>query len=149
MTAPTDNGVAPRKTLAQQIDRLDGILDGLDEALNGAVADAVREAVGPIVLEAMQRAIAETLASPEMIRLALEKQPTLSRPMTVPLPTRVPGIVMNGVCPGPLEEVMQSSSAATRDLDQASAWALGKWRRGQALALAGWGCIAAFCFGAR
>jgi hypothetical protein len=35
------NGKAERKSLAQQIDRLDLILDGLADGLNEAVADAV------------------------------------------------------------------------------------------------------------
>src|SRR5215472_1071233 len=35
----------PRKTLASQLDHLDGILDGLDAALAGAVQEAVEQAV--------------------------------------------------------------------------------------------------------
>ena len=41
MTTATKNG-APRKQLSDQIDRLDGVIDALDEGLKGAVADAVR-----------------------------------------------------------------------------------------------------------
>src|SRR5262245_58572443 len=61
----------PRKTLSSQIDRLDGILDGLAEALNGAVADAVREAVGEAVREAVSATVREVLASPALLRAAL------------------------------------------------------------------------------
>ena len=43
MTSATLNGNGQsRKNLSSQIDRLDGILDGLAEALNESVADAVR-----------------------------------------------------------------------------------------------------------
>jgi hypothetical protein len=147
MTAPTDNGTAPRKTLAQQIDRLDGILDGLDAALHGAVADAVREAVGPIVLEAVQLAVAETLSSPEAIRAALKQSPALSRPVTLPLRRRAPSAAVNGACLGPLDEAIQAAIESSRDLRRASLWALSQCRRGCDLALAGWGCFATFCFG--
>ena len=57
------NGPA-RKTLASQLDRLDGILDGLSEGLNDAVASAVREAVGLAVHEAVQAVLAELLTNP-------------------------------------------------------------------------------------
>src|SRR5258706_15071795 len=49
MTAPMMNGTQQRKSLSQQLDRLDSILDGLADSLNGAVADAVRDAVGQAV----------------------------------------------------------------------------------------------------
>ena len=39
-TMRTNSNVQPRKTLASQLDRLDGILDGLDAALAGAVQEA-------------------------------------------------------------------------------------------------------------
>ena len=38
-----------RKSLAEQLDRLDLILDGLADGLNEAVATAVKEAVGVAV----------------------------------------------------------------------------------------------------
>lgn len=44
MTATMMANGKTRKTLADQLDRLDRILDGLAEALNEAVADAVRSA---------------------------------------------------------------------------------------------------------
>ena len=55
-----------RKTLAEQLDRLDRILDGLAEALNEAVADAVREAVGAAVREAVQATVQEVLTNPAL-----------------------------------------------------------------------------------
>jgi hypothetical protein len=55
------NGRVQRKSLASQLDRLDGILDGLAEALQGAVADAVKDAVGPLVREAVREAVVATV----------------------------------------------------------------------------------------
>lgn len=40
-TTRTNLNDQPRKTLASQLDRLDGILDGLDTALAGAVPAAM------------------------------------------------------------------------------------------------------------
>jgi hypothetical protein len=51
-----------KKTLAFQLDRLDTILDGLAEALNGAVADAVKATVGDAAKEAVKVALDEALA---------------------------------------------------------------------------------------
>jgi hypothetical protein len=67
MTAPMMNGTQ-RKSLSQQLDRLDSILDGLAESLNGAVADAVRDAVGQAVSVAVQEAVRQVLAQPELVR---------------------------------------------------------------------------------
>src|SRR6516165_4171085 len=55
-----------RKTLASQLDRLDGILDGLSEGLSDAVASAVREAVGLAVQEAVQAVLTEVLTNPAL-----------------------------------------------------------------------------------
>jgi hypothetical protein len=55
-----------RKSLSEQIDRLDKILDGLAEALNGAVADAVTQAVSLAVKEAVQTVLTEVLANPDL-----------------------------------------------------------------------------------
>ena len=55
-----------RKTLAGQLDRLDGILDGLADGLNEAVASAVKEAVGAAVTEAVQAVLAEVLTNPAL-----------------------------------------------------------------------------------
>jgi hypothetical protein len=64
------NGRMPRKSLASQLDRLDSILDGLAEALQGAVADAVREALAPAVGVAVRESalavVQAVLANPEL-----------------------------------------------------------------------------------
>jgi hypothetical protein len=63
MTTTNVNGRV-RKSLAEQIDRLDQILDGLAEGLNEAVALAVKEAIGLAVKEAVQAVLAEVLTNP-------------------------------------------------------------------------------------
>jgi hypothetical protein len=65
-----DDGRA-RKSLAEQIDRLDAILDGLGDALTEAVAAAVSQAVGRAVKEAVQAVMAEVLANPAVRGQAL------------------------------------------------------------------------------
>jgi hypothetical protein len=66
MTTTTTNGRA-RKSLAEQIDRLDQVLDGLAESLNEAVATAVKEAVGVAVKEAVQAVLTEVLTNPAIL----------------------------------------------------------------------------------
>jgi hypothetical protein len=62
----TLNGRPPvqRRQLADQLDRLDRILDGLADALNDAVADAARIAARAAVLEALAAADRRAPASP-------------------------------------------------------------------------------------
>src|SRR5215472_14576114 len=52
----------PRKTLASQLDHLDGILDGLDAALAGAVQEAVEQAVK----QAVQAVLTEVLTNRDL-----------------------------------------------------------------------------------
>jgi hypothetical protein len=65
-TTLTNNNRA-RKSLAEQIDRLDGILDGLAEGLNDAVAGAVREAARAAVQEAVRGVLTELLTNPDLL----------------------------------------------------------------------------------
>jgi hypothetical protein len=60
-----NNTIRPRKSLADQIQRLDSILDGLSEGLNEAVTTAVKEAVTTGVTQA----IVEVLTNPELQQL--------------------------------------------------------------------------------
>ena len=60
----TTNGRAQRTSLAQQIDRLDLILDNLSEGLQEAVAEAVKTAVN----RAVEAALVEVLTNPELRR---------------------------------------------------------------------------------
>jgi hypothetical protein len=73
MSTTGANGRAQRKSLAEQIDRLDLILDGLADGLSAAVADAVTVAVST----AVQAAVREVLSNPELLRrLRPEPVPT-------------------------------------------------------------------------
>src|SRR5262245_38708509 len=77
MTTTTTNG-SVRKTLASQLDRLDGILDALSDGLNeavataveGAVERAVRQAVGQAVRETLHALVTEALANPDVLLAA-------------------------------------------------------------------------------
>jgi hypothetical protein len=66
MSTTNTNGRTARKSLAEQIDRLDAILDGLADALNEAVAMAVKEAVTVAVQEAVHAAVLEVLTNAEL-----------------------------------------------------------------------------------
>jgi hypothetical protein len=93
-TTTTLNG-RERKSLAQQLDRLDSILDGLADALNEAVAQAVQDAVGHAVREAVQATLAEVLTHPDVLQLlrgpAVPPAPE-SVPVAAPAPRR-PGLL--------------------------------------------------------
>jgi hypothetical protein len=71
MTQTHSNERAQRKSLAHEIDRLNKILDGLDEALAGAVEMAVRDVVGQVVKEAVEATLREVLSNPELLRAAM------------------------------------------------------------------------------
>jgi hypothetical protein len=66
MTTTVTKNCPPRKQLSDQIDRLDGVIDALDEGLKGAVSDAVRDAVGAAVNEAVQAVLLELLTNAEL-----------------------------------------------------------------------------------
>ena len=68
MTVMTENGKV-RKSLAEQIDRLDSIPDGLADGLQEAVADAVKRAVTLVVQEAVRGVLAELLTNPDLLAL--------------------------------------------------------------------------------
>jgi hypothetical protein len=70
-----------RRTLADQIDRLDGVIDALSEGLNQAVMTVVEQAVTVAVKEA----VVEVLTNPELrARLNLVNAP-VSPPSSVPV----------------------------------------------------------------
>src|SRR5262245_13439835 len=70
MSNTTNTSSRPqRKTLASQLDRLDGIIDVLADGLNEAVADVVRQAVAAAVQQAVEVVLREVLARPEVLRL--------------------------------------------------------------------------------
>jgi hypothetical protein len=88
MTTTTTNADGrARKTLAEQIDRLDAILDGLGDALNEAVAAAVSQAAGRAVKGAVQAVLAEVLTNAALRErtLHVDSQPA-PRTESAPLP---------------------------------------------------------------
>src|SRR5262249_57355274 len=90
MTTMT-NGRA-RKTLSDQLDRLDSILDGLSEALSESVAAAVKEATAQAVQQAVQATLTEILTSPELLTLigAARATPPLVEGRPAPAATTTP-----------------------------------------------------------
>jgi hypothetical protein len=84
MTTNTIN--RPRKNLADQIDRLDSILDGLSEGLNEAVTTAVKEAV----TSGVQQAIVEVLTNAELQQLLRPPKPP-DPPVHSPTPPKSSG----------------------------------------------------------
>jgi hypothetical protein len=68
MTVMMSNGKT-RRTLAEQIDRLDVVLDALADNLNAAVATAVKDAAGSAVKEAVHEALMRVLTNPELLAL--------------------------------------------------------------------------------
>jgi hypothetical protein len=86
MTITNTNGRV-RKSLAEQIDRLDQILDGLADGLNDAVAMAVKEAVGVAVKEAVKAVLAEVLTNPAVAAKLFGT--TVQPPTRTPKPGRL------------------------------------------------------------
>ena len=84
MSGTNTNGRPPRKSLATQLDRLDTILDGLANGLNEAVVTAVKEAV-VVAVEAVLR---EVVNNPELQR-RLQPEPVAAAVPT----TAQPGLV--------------------------------------------------------
>ena len=84
-TMPTTNG-KPRKQLADQLDRLDGIIDALADGLNQAVIDAAREGTRLAVKDA----IVEIMTNPEL-RALLAPARRSSRPCPSPRSRRPTG----------------------------------------------------------
>ena len=106
MTTPTMNG-KPRKQLADQLDRLDGIIDALADGLNQAVIDAAREGTRLAVKDA----IVEIMTNPELRALLAP-----ARPEPTPVPVTPPN---EAVTPEPkkpgLWTRLKAKVAAARD----------------------------------
>jgi hypothetical protein len=87
-TATVTNGKPARKQLADQLDRLDGIIDCLADRLPEAVADATREGAR----QAVRDVILELLTNPELRTLIAGLAPVVtpavaSEPAAGPTPT--------------------------------------------------------------
>jgi hypothetical protein len=86
MSVTTTTNGKPRKQLADQLDRLDGIIDALAEGLNGAVADAAREGTRLAVKDA----IVEIMTNPDLRALLA---PSVAPAPPPPTPAAPPAAV--------------------------------------------------------
>jgi hypothetical protein len=107
MTATTETNGRVRKSLSDQIDRLDGILDGLAEGLNDAIVTAVKEAVGAAVQEAVRAVLTELLGNPELLHTIRESLAPLMAP---------------GAQTAPPTETKATGAAASLFLSRSWAW---------------------------
>jgi hypothetical protein len=129
MTSATSANGAQRKSLAEQIDRLDLILDGLADALNESVADAVKDVVGRVVREAVEATIREVLGSPELLRAALHRHAEPA-PQPQPTPNSEPKRrSLKDLLKAARACVTEGASQAATGVYRASAWALGRLKR--------------------
>ena len=77
----TFNGKSHRKTLADQLDRLDNIIDALATGLNETVAEVVKQAVTVAVQQAVEGLVQAVLTNPELLRgLMAKAMPTEPKP---------------------------------------------------------------------
>jgi hypothetical protein len=133
-TTQTEVNGRARKSLAHQLDRLDSILDGLAEALNGAVADAVKEAVGAAVREAVQAVLHEVLTNPELAARLSDSQaaaaPPVAQAPTAPPGGRLRALLARTARAG--KTVLVTAAEAGRRL-----WSLARLAAGAGPALAG------------
>jgi hypothetical protein len=129
MTTTTNtNGRTMRKSLADQIDRLDGILDGLANALNESVAQAVRDVITQAVTEAVQAAVTEVLSSPELLRAALARhEPPEAIPVPAPAPEPRPTLT---------EKIKAAAGKACEKVKEVAAQVKEKARQAASLACA-------------
>ena len=102
---PTMNG-KPRKQLADQLDRLDGIIDALADGLNQAVIDAAREGTRLAVKDA----IVEIMTNPELRALLAPPRPESTSAPAAPPPEVVPEPKKPG-----LWTRLKAKAAAVRD----------------------------------
>ena len=67
------NGKPARKTLASQLDRLDGIIDVLADGLNETVAHVVQQAVTTAVGQAVEGLLQAAVANPDLVRALADR----------------------------------------------------------------------------
>src|SRR5262245_29271692 len=95
-TTTVANDRPRRKTLSEQLDRLDGVIDDLSDGLNQAVAHAVERGVSTAVERAVQSVLQAALANPEVARqLALATPAAPSVEPEVAAPARERGFFGN------------------------------------------------------
>ena len=123
----TMNARVPRKSLNDQLDRFDAMLDGLSEAIPQVIAESVREAVAEAVRQAVEASIREVLSRPELLRAALEKHaPLATLSVPPPAPEAKPPTVEDkvaGIGTRLCGKVKQAASLAKKKLTEVCAGA--------------------------
>src|SRR6266699_4162553 len=85
------DGKARRKTLSDQLDRLDGVIDDLSDGLNQAVTHVVGQAVTTAVQQAVEGLMQTVLNNPELLRtLAAQLGPPAPAESTAPAEAPLP-----------------------------------------------------------
>ena len=116
--AHATNGRPQRKQLADQLDRLDAVLDGLSEGLMGAVTDAVRDGTRLAVKDA----IVEILTDPAL-RAKLTQ--AAGAPAAAPAPvTSPPGFWarMKNAAARPAGNSRRNLTARSRECARGAVW---------------------------
>jgi len=81
MTAKTPPAsLSPRKELAEQINRLDSILDGLSDAINQTVIQAVRDGARLAIKDAIADFLGDQDIQTRLVKATVEKAGSKKRP---------------------------------------------------------------------
>jgi hypothetical protein len=89
LTATLNGRREPRRSLSQELDRLDKMLDGLAEAIPATIADSMKETVSTAVAEAFRATLMEVVANPDIIAL-LRGARTAAASNEQPAPAKAP-----------------------------------------------------------
>ena len=89
ITATLNGRREPRRSLSQELDRLDKMLDGLAEAIPSTIADSVKETVATAVAEAFRATLMEVVANPDIIALLRNARPAAAS-NEQPAPAKAP-----------------------------------------------------------
>src|SRR5262245_3137174 len=125
----TNNTTRPRKNLADQIDRLDSILDGLSEGLNEAVATAVKEAV----TTGVQQAVFEVLTNADLQQLLRPPAPPTSPAAPAPPESTGEGGFLAGLWRGLKGTAARVGEAAGRAASAVGGWLAARARQARDL----------------
>jgi hypothetical protein len=119
---------APRKQLSHEIDRLNGILDGLEVAIPDVIAEAVRTSMKHATQEAVQAAITKLMSNPDLLRL-LQGQ---ASPPPMPTPSMPPSPTSTSILSRVSRSIWSGACSATRQVGRVmssvgnTAWAVVK-----------------------
>jgi len=79
-----------RRSLADEIDRLDQLLDGLAEAIPATVADCIKDSVRDAVAEAVKTTLVEIASRPELLARLRSEPSTAASPVPPKAPPATP-----------------------------------------------------------